>query len=165
MFRGAHEPGSRFVRNARLGPLFERSNQGILSELLREADVAHDSRESRDQPGGLDPPDRVNRAMRIGRRRVYCLAAACERTRSSRFLASGVKLAPKSSASHTWRISDSPFSPVGWGMRLTHSIASSIDLTCHSQKPAISSLVSANGPSTTVRLLPPNLTRAPFELG
>src|SRR5687767_12633182 len=34
-----------------------------------------------------------------------------------------------------------------------------------SQKPAISSLVSENGPSITVRLLPENLTRAPFELG
>jgi hypothetical protein len=34
-----------------------------------------------------------------------------------------------------------------------------------SQKPATSSLVSANGPSITVRLSPKNLTRAPFELG
>ena len=30
-------------------------------------------------------------------------------------------------------------------------MASSIDLTCQSQKPAISSLVSVNGPSITVR--------------
>ena len=43
-------------------------------------------------------------------------------------------------------------------------MASSIDLTCHSQKPAISSLASVNGPSITVRLAPENLTRAPFEL-
>ncbi len=50
-------------------------------------------------------------------------------------------------------------------MRLTHSIASSIDFTCQSQKPAINSLVSVNGPSTTVRFAPANLTRAPFELG
>ena len=33
------------------------------------------------------------------------------------------------------------------------------------QKPAISSFVSANGPSMTVRFLPENRTRAPFELG
>src|SRR5262249_54235187 len=33
------------------------------------------------------------------------------------------------------------------------------------QKPAISSFVSAKGPSMTVRLAPENLTRAPFELG
>jgi YD repeat-containing protein len=47
---------------------------------------------------------------------------------------------------------------------LTHSIASSIDLTCHSQKPAISSLVSVKGPSITVRFPPENRTRLPFEL-
>src|SRR5262249_28311218 len=50
--------------------------------------------------------------------------------------------------------------------RLTHSIASSFDRTCHSQKPASSSLVSEKGPSTTVGFaLPENRTRAPFELG
>src|SRR5207249_8154764 len=54
---------------------------------------------------------------------------------------------------------------IGLGQRLTHSIASSRDLHCHNQKPATSSFVSANGPSVTVRLLPENLTRAPFELG
>ena len=47
----------------------------------------------------------------------------------------------------------------------THSMASSIDLTWMSQKPAISSLVSAKGPSMTVRSFPENRTRAPFELG
>ena len=50
-------------------------------------------------------------------------------------------------------------------MRLTHSIASSFDFTSHIQKPAISSFVSANGPSITVGFPPENLTRAPFELG
>ncbi len=54
---------------------------------------------------------------------------------------------------------------MGLGQRLTHSIASSFDFTCHSQKPAISSFVSAKGPSITVRFAPENLTRAPFELG
>src|SRR3954464_3351068 len=54
---------------------------------------------------------------------------------------------------------------MGLGQRLTHSIASSFDFTCQSQKPAISSLVSAKGPSITVRLSPENRTRAPFELG
>ena len=44
-------------------------------------------------------------------------------------------------------------------------MASSLDLTWSSQKPAISSLVSAKGPSMTVRSLPENLMRAPFELG
>jgi len=55
--------------------------------------------------------------------------------------------------------------PVGLGQRLTHSIASSFDFTCHSQKPAINSFASVKGPSVTFRFPPENLTRAPFELG
>jgi len=43
------------------------------------------------------------------------------------------------------------------GVRLTHSIASAFDFTWISQKPAISSLVSAKGPSITVRLELANL--------
>ena len=54
---------------------------------------------------------------------------------------------------------------MGLGQRLTHSIASSFDFTCHSQKPAINSFVSAKGPSVTVRFSPEKRTRAPFELG
>jgi hypothetical protein len=60
-------------------------------------------------------------------------------------------------------MSDSP--SIGFGQRLTHSIASSIERTSHSQNPAISSFVSANGPSTTLRSEPLKRTRAPFELG
>ena len=40
---------------------------------------------------------------------------------------------------------------MGFGQRFAHSIASSFDFTCHSQKPATSSFVSVNGPSITVR--------------
>src|SRR5215510_8275249 len=54
---------------------------------------------------------------------------------------------------------------MGLGQRLTQSIASCSDLHFQSQNPATSSLVSANGPSITVRLSPENLTRAPLELG
>src|SRR6185437_8668053 len=54
--------------------------------------------------------------------------------------------------------------PSNNGARLIHSMASSIERTCHSQKPAINSLVSANGPSITVRCLPSKRTRTPFEL-
>src|SRR3982074_2349907 len=48
--------------------------------------------------------------------------------------------------------------PPSYGARLSHSRASSIERTCHSQYPATSSLVSANGPSMTVRFLPSNRT-------
>jgi len=75
----------------------------------------------------------------------------------------GVRFAPKSSASNTRRISISSL-PFWNGERRIHSMASSMDFTCHSQKPAISSLVSVNGPSVTVLLPPPNLTRTPFAL-
>src|SRR5437868_6321539 len=54
---------------------------------------------------------------------------------------------------------------MGLGQRFTHSIASSLDFTFQSQKPAISSFDSVKGPSITVRFVPENLTRAPFELG
>ena len=64
------------------------------------------------------------------------------------------------------RISISDSVPgIGFGAFLTHSIASSRDLHWKIQNPAMSSLVSGNGPSVTIRLLPENLTRAPLELG
>src|SRR5208282_1016307 len=89
----------------------------------------------------------------------------CSRILSSRSLRSGVSSAPKSSSSKTCRISISDSPSCGLGQRLTHSTASSIDLSCHSQKPAISSLVSVKGPSMTVRFSPENRTRLPFEVG
>src|SRR5437016_11469135 len=96
---------------------------------------------------------------------VFASSSDCARRRAPCSRSSGVSSAPKSSASNIWRISTSVSSLWGLGQRLTHSIASSFDFTCHSQKPASSSLVSAKGPSITVRLPPENLTRAPLELG
>src|SRR6195256_637406 len=66
------------------------------------------------------------------------------------------------SYSTTSRISNVPPS---YGARLSHSRACSTAPPCHSQYPATSSLVSANGPSITVRLLPSNRTRLLCELG
>jgi hypothetical protein len=65
MLRGAHKPRARLFGDTRVGPLLERRDERVLRELLREADVADDSREARDQPGGLDPPDRVDGAMGV----------------------------------------------------------------------------------------------------
>src|SRR6266571_3693613 len=115
---------------------------------------------------GLDYHHESHAVLRSGATRyLFFFAAICARRRSSCSLSSGVNSAPKSSASNTWRISISESSRIGLGQRLTHSIASSFDFTCHIQKPATSSLVSAKGPSTTVRFAPENRTRAPFELG
>jgi hypothetical protein len=65
MLRRGHEPRARIVRHARLRPTFERRHERILRELFRPPDVAHDPREARDEPGRLDPPDRVDRAVRF----------------------------------------------------------------------------------------------------
>ena len=50
MLRGGHEPGTRVLRYARLRPLLERGNESVLSQFLRHADVAHDSREASYDP-------------------------------------------------------------------------------------------------------------------
>ena len=60
-----HKPGSRIVRDARLRPLFERSDESILREILGDAYIAHNSRETGDESRRLDPPYRVNRTMCI----------------------------------------------------------------------------------------------------
>jgi hypothetical protein len=48
--------------------VLEGGDEGVLREILGRADVAHHPRESGDEPRGFDPPDRVDRAMRIGGR-------------------------------------------------------------------------------------------------
>jgi hypothetical protein len=54
----------------------------------------------------------------------------------------------------------------GLGARFAQSTASCLEAHFQIQKPAMSSLVSGKGPSTTVRWLSAeNLMRAPFELG
>src|SRR6266581_7038516 len=65
---GGHEPGARVVRNARPGPGLERGEEGVLRELLGEADVAHHPREAGDHFGRLYLPDRVDRGMSRGSR-------------------------------------------------------------------------------------------------
>ena len=83
MLRGGHEPGARVVRDARLRPLLERGDERVLRELLGEADVAHDPRETGDEPRRLDPPDRVDRAMRVGSRHGYRQTRVRARARPS----------------------------------------------------------------------------------
>src|SRR6266853_471311 len=66
VLRGGHEPGARAVRDARLRPSLEGGDEGVLREFLGETDVAHHPREAGDDLRGLDPPDRVDRAVRGG---------------------------------------------------------------------------------------------------
>jgi hypothetical protein len=67
-FRDGHEPGARVAWDARPGPLLKRGDQRVLRQLLGQADVPHHPGEAGDESRRLDPPDRVDRAMRIGSR-------------------------------------------------------------------------------------------------
>src|SRR3989442_7362089 len=66
MLRRGHEPGARFIRDARLRPLLERSDERVLGEILGQPDIAHNPRQPSDELGGLDPVACVNRTMCIG---------------------------------------------------------------------------------------------------
>src|ERR671914_146756 len=102
-------------------------------EVVGQADVPHQARQSRDQPRGLDAPDGLDRAAYLGWRH-YWFASTSWRSCSFFSRSSGVNSSPKSSTSNTGRISTVLSTPSsGFGMRFTHSIASSIDFTCHTQ--------------------------------
>ena len=68
MLRGGHEPGARVVRGAGGRPPLECGDERVLRKLLGKTDVAHHPRETGDELRLLYPPDRVDRAMRIGSR-------------------------------------------------------------------------------------------------
>jgi|GEM_PF-2457739 len=94
--RDGREPGTRVVRDARLRPLRERVGDGVLREVLGEAEVARHPGEGRDDPRPLDAPDRGDPARDVGHRRPVtpcrapCATASpsrgtrCPRTRRSR---------------------------------------------------------------------------------
>ncbi len=71
MLGGGHEPSAGIVRNARLRPLLERRDQSILRKVLGKAHIADDSHKARDEPRRLDPPDRIDGAMYVGRHHSY----------------------------------------------------------------------------------------------
>src|SRR6266849_7746921 len=66
MLGGGHEPGTRVFRDARLMPLLERGDEGVLGEILGKTYITHDAHETADEPGRFDSPDGVNRAMYVG---------------------------------------------------------------------------------------------------
>ena len=53
------------VRDALLGPNFEGRHQGVLGELLGDADVAGDAGNGGDEPCGFDLPQGPNRLSYI----------------------------------------------------------------------------------------------------
>jgi hypothetical protein len=71
MLGGGHQPGAGVVRDARVRPLLERGDEGVLREILRQTYITNNPRQAGDELGGFDSPDRVNRAMCIGSRHGY----------------------------------------------------------------------------------------------
>ena len=65
MLGRGHEPRGGVGRHAGLRPLLERGDEGVLREVLRQSDVAHEPREAGDQLRRFDPPDRVDGAMSV----------------------------------------------------------------------------------------------------
>ncbi len=66
VLRRGHEPGARISRNARCRPLLERRDERVLGQILGNADVAHDPRESGNEARRFDSPDRVDGFLRFG---------------------------------------------------------------------------------------------------
>src|SRR6185503_2901430 len=66
VFGRACQPGGGIVGDARLGPLLERGQKGVLCKVLGQADVANDACDRAGDAGGFDAPDGVDDAMKIG---------------------------------------------------------------------------------------------------
>src|SRR3954468_12125917 len=135
------EPRSRIGRHAITGPLLECGAKRFVQRLLGEIEIPEQADQCCEHAAGLRHVQRIHCRLDAV---AHCL---------------------KSSSSKSGRISSSESPTCGLGQRLAHSSASSIDFTFQIQKPAMSSFVSMNGPSTTVRLAPENLTRLPFDEG
>ena len=61
---GEHEPGAGVGRDALGRPLLQRGDEGVLRQFLRQADVPDQPGQAGDDPGRLEPPHRLDRAMR-----------------------------------------------------------------------------------------------------
>src|SRR5262249_21585512 len=146
VLRGGHEPGTRLVRDARLRPPLERGDEGLLGEVLGHADVAHDSRDPRDDPRGLDPPDRLDRALGLGGRhglRSQHLPPLVQ-ARGGRRHSLPSQHGPSSLTSTVAHPAAGPSPAI--------ATASSLVRQSSRKNPPTISLDSANGPSTTLRL-------------
>ncbi|KAG1253600.1 hypothetical protein G6F65_017397 [Rhizopus arrhizus] len=63
VFCGGHQPRSRVIRHAGIGPALQGGHQRILRQLFSQADIAHQPRDAGDDAGGFDPPDRLDGPM------------------------------------------------------------------------------------------------------
>ena len=134
-----HQPGARVARDARRRPLLEGRDQRVVRQVLGRAEVAHQAHQAGDQLRRLEAPHRLDGGVGVG-----CHAVGPDPAAGAKSSASKTAGSRRSRRSYGY----------GFGQRRIHSITSAFDRHCRIQKPAISSLVSANGPSTTVRSLP-----------
>ena len=63
-----HKPGAGPVRNPAFRPFGQCGDERVLRQLFGQADVTNHPGQARDQPGPLDPEDRLDRLMDFGRR-------------------------------------------------------------------------------------------------
>src|SRR5438132_9163937 len=176
MLRGGHKPGTRVVRDARLRPLLERGDQSVLRELFGQTHITDAPRENSNDRGGLDPPDRVDRAMRMGSRHGYpshhLQSAGASRTGRHCLFASvrtGERCyswGAKSSGPNTWPTSVSPSQPGPCSLcrsmtRNAPSIASFFDFNSTTAYPPTTSLASMKGRSIAVTCPLATRTRVP----
>jgi hypothetical protein len=61
------QPRTRLLGDAHAGPLLQRLDEGVLRQVLGEADVAHEAGDHSRHLGGLDPPHRLDGAADVVR--------------------------------------------------------------------------------------------------
>lgn len=66
MLRGSHQPGPRIVGDPGLRPPLERGDEGVLREVLGDADVPHDARQRGNELRGFNTPYGVDRSVDVG---------------------------------------------------------------------------------------------------
>ena len=175
---GGHQPGARVVGDAVARPVLQRGDQRVLRQLLGQADVAHAAGERADDARRLDAPDGLDGAMQVtrhgavtsvgGHARITALAAAgragcCPVRRPLGDLRRQERL--EVLGREDGRISMSLSPTCGLGQRRTHSMASSIERTCHSQKPAIELLGLGERAVGDGARVPEKCTRTPLDDG
>src|SRR5262249_3370446 len=156
---GGHEPRPGPVRDAGLGPAFERGNARLLGDVLRQTDDSHDPREAGDEARRLDPPDRFDGAMGLG------IGHGLRSQHLPPLVQESPQREPK--CSHSLPSQHGPISRTSTvahsvaGHSLAMATASSLVAQSRRKKPPTISFASANGPSTTLRLPPRTLMRTP----
>src|SRR5690242_2483225 len=109
VLRGGDQPGARVVRNARLGPMLERREQGFLRQILGQADIPHQASEHGDHFGGFDAPNGFDALLDVAHRFHAAAATAIHFSRGTLATTSPIVSRARSSA-RWYRIQALPMS-------------------------------------------------------